>query len=103
MATFARRGRFALLVSPTMLALSLLLLMVLCERQNRQMDPYVIHPLRAERLAEVFKAVAQGSALLAGCVALGLMVWGKTGADLLAATIDGFVGLFGLLSLFFVS
>jgi hypothetical protein len=93
------RGRFTLLVSPTLCALLFLLLMVLCERQDRQMDVRVIHPSLAARLGEVFGAAAQTCSFIAGAVALGLALFRfRSVEDGIAAYINTFTFMLGLAS-----
>ena len=67
-----RRGRFTLLMSPTLLTLLFLLAMGLCGRQNLQMDVRAIHPSLAARLSTIFDAAAQGCSLVAGAFAFWL-------------------------------
>ena len=93
-----RRGRLAALVSPTLLALVFSLLMVLCQRQNMQMDPYVIHPLLAGRLGETFGAIALFCGFAAGFLSLWLILRGKGVEHALAVVINGFAGLFALMN-----
>ena len=95
-------GRFTLLMSPTLLTFSFLLLAVICERQNRQWDIQVIHPSLAGGLVPWFNLAANVAAIGAGAVAIWLAFRGKTWGDIVAAVLQGLVGLCGLLGLFVV-
>lgn len=82
------RGRFTRLVAPTLLALSFLLGMALCERQERGMDGPLVSRVLADRLHAVFVTAATVSSLVAGAFALWLGFRGKGSADALAMGIN---------------
>ncbi|HEX5138487.1 MAG TPA: hypothetical protein VFY93_16055 [Planctomycetota bacterium] len=86
----APAGRFTLAVSPTLFVLVFGLLDVLCQRQERRMDPRVVSPALATRLGAVFGTAVDVCAVLAGMMALWLPIRGfRYRRDGLACFFDG--------------
>jgi hypothetical protein len=96
-------GRFTRLVSPTFVALSFVLLMALCRRQDRRMDGAVLPGPVASFLEGAFGAAAMFSAMVAGVVGLWLLLRPKSAADLLAGFINFVTAGMGLCSLVMVA